>query len=867
MIRPVDLRSSDDSGLIACAFARPNLRWRLSAQCDDVVQLAYELERSSDQLFGAGTITTGRVEANSPLGAAWPGADLASREETWLRVRVWTNHGASPWSEPLRLEGGLYHQCDWIARPISPLANAGQVDPCAVPMLRKVFIVDAPVSRARLYVSALGIAECRINGVPVSPDLFEPGWTAYGARLLYAVYDVTDLLMPGENVLSGTVGDGWWRGHLTWLNLRAVYGDTTALLAQLELTGPDGARQTIATDGSWRGGTGELVRADFYNGCDVDLNRAQPGWRGTGFDDAPWQPVAVLPLPANLVQRSAPPVREVEHFDAVFADGTGTVAVDCGQNLTGYLRLHVVAAQPAVITVRHAEVLEPDGSLHTAALRGARATDSYTLPAGRFTLAPSFTYHGFRHAEIGLGAGIRLERVEVCVVSSDLPEIGHFQCSDPSINQLVSNIRWSQRGNFLAIPTDCPQRDERLGWTGDIQVFAPTACTNFDSRAFLGSWLVDLASEQAADGQVPSTVPNVIQGHPYEYGGIGWADAATLVPWALYEAYGDSGVLACQFSSMCAWVDWGASRLGDADTWEGDFHLGDWLDPGAPPDKPEEATTPRDYIASAYLAFSAATVSSAARVLCDAARADHYAALAARVAKGTWARWHDVAMTTQAGCALAVMFDIAPADTVAAVGAELATLVQANDGRIGTGFLGTPLVLPALTRTGQHDAAFRLLLNDNAPGWLYQVRSGATTMWERWDALQPDGSLHSGAMAVDDADSMTSFNHYAYGSVGAWLYRTLAGIGPDADQPGYRHIVFAPQPGGGIDRAEARIATPLGLAAIEWRLADGALQVVLDIPPAALGRFHVPAGWRHAGDPAEWPLGSGRHKFVLEPAG
>ena len=864
MVQPVGLHSSDGSGLIACAFARPSLSWRLVCASPDVQQLAYELERSADAQFSDQLCSTGRIDCASPLCAPWLGPDLESREITWLRVRVWTVEGCSPWSAPLRLEGGLFQDSDWVARPITPLFNLGKFEPGPVPCLRKPCSVGQTITRARLYLSALGVVECRINGKVVTPDLFEPGWTAYGTRLLYAVHDVTALIAAGENVLSAAVGDGWWRGYLTWMNVRAVYGDATALLAQLELTLADGSQQIIATDETWRGSTAELVRADFYNGCAIDQTLIQAGWQEPGFDDLEWSPVAVLALPPNLAQRSAPPVREVQTFDAAFTAGNGVIAVDCGQNLTGYLRLTVTAVQQATITVRHAEVLEPDGSLHTAALRGARATDTYVVVPGRTTLVPAFTYHGFRHAEITLGAGICLERVEVCVVSSDLAEIGHFRCADQRINQLASNIRWSQRGNFLSIPTDCPQRDERLGWTGDIQVFAPTACTQFDARAFLASWLVDLAIEQAPDGQVPSTVPNVIQGHAFEYGGIGWADAATLVPWALYEAYGDKDVLARQFPSMRAWVDWGASRLNDRDTWEGDFHLGDWLDPGAPPDRPEEATTDRDYIASAYLAWSAATVARAAQVLGENALAKDYAALGRRVARATWARWHDAALRTQAGCALAVMFDIAPADEVMATGVRLAELVERNAGRIATGFLGTPLVLPALTRTGQHDAAYRLLLNEETPGWLYQVRSGATTMWERWDALQPDGSLHAGAMAADDADSMTSFNHYAYGSVGAWLYRTLAGIAPAAEGPGYAAINFAPQPGGGIDWAEARIETPLGTAAIDWRVTDGVLAVRLEIPPAGCGRFHVPTGWRAQDGMRETDFGSGQYAFTLE---
>ncbi|WP_229736290.1 alpha-L-rhamnosidase [Novosphingobium endophyticum] len=865
---PVDLCTDDDSGLACCAKPVPSLRWGLQSDREGVLQHAYEIERAADPGFSTGVVSTGRVPSEMPFDGQWPGAALASREVTWCRARVWTDRGVTGWSAPLRLEGTLLEQKDWVARPVSPRSNVGRSGTVAVPLLRRSFGVDKTVLQARLYVTALGIFECWVNGRPVSSELFEPGWTAYRSRHLFASYDVSDLLHEGENVLSAAIGDGWWRGNLTWMGRRAIYGDTTALLAQMEIKYHDGSRAVIATDGFWRGSTGSMLAADFYNGCEIDLSREQPGWREPGFDDSGWEDVVPIPLPGRLEQRSAPPVRVIRQFGArPERDGEGRLIVDARQNLTGYLRLAGKADSGGTIVVRHAEVLEADGSLQTAALRSAKATDTYHIGPGDFDLSPSFTYHGFRYAELHLPDGVSLDAVQVCVVASDLAEIGSFECSDDRLNQLDSNVRWSQRGNFLAIPTDCPQRDERLGWTGDIQVFAPTACTNFDSRAFLESWLADLACEQASDGQVPSTVPNVIQGHEFEFGGIGWGDAATLVPWALHEAYGSKVVLERQFDSMRGWVDWGSSRLDEAGTWVGDFHLGDWLDPGAPPDRPQDATTDRDFIASSYLAFSAGKVAAAARLLGHEDTAQHYRDLACRVAEATWRHWQSAAQKTQAGCAILIAFGIAPEEEISGIGRRLATLVERSEGRIATGFLGTPLVLPALTLAGQHDATFRLLLNEQAPGWLYQVVNGATTMWERWDAILPDGSINRGIMAADDAECMTSFNHYAYGAVGAWLYRSLAGIAPDEAKPGYRLIHFAPQPGGGITRARARIESPFGPAAIRWVRNDTKLHLDLEIPPGAQAHFQVPQGWAPEDSGAQAPalLGSGRHRFTLAP--
>lgn len=753
---------------------------------------------------------------------------------------------------------------NWIARPISPVGNVGRTEPCAVPYLRRAFCVDRPIFRAVLAVSALGVHQTTINGQPVSPDLFDPGWTEYRHRLLYSAHDVTALIRTGENVLAAAVGDGWWRGNLTWMARRAVYGSTTALLAQLEIEYADGTSQLVVTDRDWKGATGGLIAADFYNGCELDLAQEPRGWREQGFDDSGWDGVSVLPLPAGLEQRSAPAVRIIKQFEVAFEATPRIVRIDCRQTLTGYLRLSVLSDRDATITARHAEVLDEGGTLYTAALRSAKATDTYHIPAGRHVLTPSFTFHGFRYAELMLSDGVTIEKVEAFVVASDLREIGHFACSDERINQLHSNIFWSQRGNFLSIPTDCPQRDERLGWTGDIQVFAPTACTNFDCRTFLESWLVDLAHAQFPDGRVTSTVPNVIQGHDFEYGGVGWGDAATLVPWALYEAYGDSAVLARQFESMRRWVDYGASRLNTDGVWLGDFHLGDWLDPAAPPDKPELATTDRDYIASAYLAKSADVVARSAALLGKTELAKHYTRLASEMRAATWVRWRETAVTTQTGAAIAVMFDIAPADALSETGEALARLVEANHGRIATGFLGTPIILAALTRTGQHETAFRLLLNEDAPGWLYQVKRGATTMWERWDAILPDGRINKGTMAAEDAESMTSFNHYAYGSVGAWLYRSLAGIAPDLAEPGYKLIQFAPQPGGGVTWAEARLETPSGSAGIRWDESPASLMVRIEVPAGARGRFSVPAGWAMLDRSPDFP--SGQHRIVLSRA-
>ncbi|MBA4010297.1 MAG: hydrolase [Phenylobacterium sp.] len=864
-VRPVGLLAQDSADGAMVGMAAPRLSWRLEADRPAVRQLGYEIQLAGDAGFSSGVETSGHVASTSPVAAGWPGVPLSSREARFARVRVWTERGSTDWSPPLRLEAALLDPSDWTARPVSPRFNVAMREPGPAPLLRRGFVVDRPVEHARLYVTSLGVHETWLNGERVGDAVLDPGWTAYQQRLLYAAYDVTDLLQQGENVVSAAVGDGWWRGHLTWFKRRAVYGDTTALLAQLEIRFADGTEQVIGTDGAWRGASGAILAADLYDGASMDLRKELTDWRRAGFDDQAWEAVETLAQPKGLELRGAPPVRVVDSWPLeLHASSWGTWIADCGQNLAGYVKLRVRGPSGSTITVRHAELLGPEGRLFTEALRTAAATDRYVLAGEAVELTPPFTFHGFRYVEIECDPGVKIEAAEVCALSSDLRQTGEFACSDPRLDKLFQNVRWSQLGNFLALPTDCPQRDERMGWTGDIQVFAPTACANADARTFLNGWLKDLAIEQRPDGCVAVTVPHVLGDHPMAWGAVGWGDAATLTPWVLYEAYGDIGVLERQYPSMSRWVNWCASRRGADGFWTGDFQFGDWLDPGAPPDRPQKATTRSDYVTNAYLAHSARTLSRAALLLGKIGDAQVYRRLGDQVADATWRRWREHALTTQAGCAIAVMFDICPEPEVAAVAAQLAALVEAGDGRIATGFLGTPLLLPALTRGDQIDAAYRLLLNEACPGWLYQVKLGATTMWERWDAIRPDGSIHPGAMASGEGASMLSFNHYAYGAVAEWLYRSVAGLAPVASDPGYGLIAFAPRPGGGLSHARASIETPYGRAAIAWRVdEDASLRVELDIPPGARGRFDVPRGWELAAGAGPLALASGRHELVL----
>ncbi len=518
------------------------------------------------------------------------------------------------------------------------------------------------------------------------------------------------------------------------------------------------------------------------------------------------------------------------------------------QNIAGFVRLTVRGKAGDRVTVRHAEVLEPDGSLHVTALRSAKATDSYTLADDEIiVLEPAFTFHGFQYADVETDAEIL--GAEFVAISSDTPRRGRFECSDQSLNRFHENVVWSQRDNFVSVPTDCPQRDERLGWTGDAQAFAMTACTLFDAKSFWESWLTDLALDQDKELGVSTVVPDVALDGVARYGRAGWADAASIVPWAVYETYGDVSVLRRQFTSMKAWVDSLAARA-EADGLLGSsMQFGDWLDPDAPAGTPlggeDRFGLPGECVLCPQLPAARRGGEPPRRNRTWPRGTQHSRT---EVASATWTRWADHASATQTGCAVALEFHIVPEAERAKLAGTLAELVREADGRIATGFLGTPLVLPALTGAGFFDEAYSMLLRHDAPSWLYQVDQGATTVWERWDAIRPDGSIHPGTMEPppdmtgDEEGHMLSFNHYAYGAVIDWVYRNVAGIAPDRDRPGYRQIVFAPRPAVGLDWARASIDTPYGRAAISWDLrGEAVLAAEIDVPFGSSGVFIAPA--------------------------
>ncbi|MEO3860632.1 glycoside hydrolase family 78 protein [Acrocarpospora sp. B8E8] len=830
--------------------AAPRLSWLVGTDRPGWLQQAYEIELND----GGAT----RVESGESVLVPWPGEVLRSRERRSVRVRVHGQDGSvSDWSPWSWVETGLLHSADWRAGATAPVRDL--LD--GAPLLRRDFTARARVAAARLYVTAHGLYDLELNGTSVGEDVLAPGWTSYHHRLRYRTHDVTDLLREGANTIGAMVADGWYRGRIGFRGGRSgLYGDRTALIAQLEITYTDGTTETVASDGDWRCAPGPVTSASLYDGEAHDARLLPLGWSTPGFDDSAWRPADLLPHdPALLVAPTGPPVRRVETLTpvATLTGPDGETILDFGQNIAGRLRIRVQGPAGQTVSFRHAEVLDEHGALALRPLRMAAAHDTYTLKGdGPEEWEPRFTVHGFRYAQLdGWPGELNSGDVLAVVCHTDMRRTGDFTCSDPRLNRLHENVVWSMRGNFVDLPTDCPQRDERLGWTGDIQVFAPTAAFLYDCAGPLASWLADLAAEQAEFGTVPVFVPWIaLEPFVDVPPTAAWGDAAVVVPWTLHRRTGDLELLRAQYPSMTAWVDQIAALAGDSHLWDTGPQLGDWLDPTAPPERPFEAQTDPGLVATAYLAYSARLVAASAASLGRAEDADRYHALADRVVAAFDSAYATtegkVTSDSQTAYALTLRFGLLDGDQRRAhAGRRLAELVRANGHRIGTGFVGTPLICDALTDAGAIEDAYRLLLQTECPSWLYAVTMGATTIWERWDSMLPDGTINPG--------EMTSFNHYALGAVADWMHRTIAGLAPA--EPGYRRLTVRPRPGGGLTHARARHETPYGTAEASWERTEARLTITVVVPPNTTATVHPPADPDH---PIE--VGSGRHVFRLE---
>ncbi|BCM89299.1 hypothetical protein IAD21_01144 [Abditibacteriota bacterium] len=868
----VDLLCEGFASPLGLTEARPHLSWRLDSNRAGARQVAYRVRASSShQGFEVPELwDSGRIESNQTAFVPYAGLPLYGRERVYWQVEVEDETGFITQSEVAFFETGLLKRSDWSAQFISAPLAGGPLSIPPVPRLTRAFFLEKPIKTARLYSTAMGIYHLELNGARVGDHELAPGWTDYRFSLRYQTFDVTEQLQNGDNVWRAYIGDGWAVGHVGW-DARQRYRERPALLAQLEIEYEDGSREVIVTDEQWTCAFGPMLGADLLQGEAYD---ARLGWREVGSVE-----VAPIPDAVNLRTSIAPPVRVTDELTAVAVHSCGGLhglgqgwVFDIGQNMVGRVRLNFAALGKAVppgttFRLRFAEVLEAgphanEGRIYTTNLRTAAQTDVVTSDGVLDSWEPSFTFHGFRYVEVsGLPSVLDasqvppLEFVTGVVLGSDMARRGDFECSDSLINQLQRNIDWGWRGNSVDVPTDCPQRDERLGWTGDAQAFCETANWNRQARGFWAEWARQVRDAQNPSGGIPPVVPdtalitspgvNAANGDPDALpesadGGPAWADAVLICPWTTYRATGDKRILEENYDVFERYVAFqtktsrdGLRCYDDCGYFQG---FGDWL--ALDGSGVTEGGTPKELIGTAFYAHSANLLSQIASVLGKDDDARKYAALFNEVKTAFCHRFVTpdgrLSPPYQTPYLLALEFDLLPHELRENAARELVSEIRKRGNKLSTGFVGSPYINGVLTREGHLDVAYQLLHQTGWPSWLYAVTQNATTIWERWDGWTPEKGFQDAGM--------NSFNHYAYGAVGAWLYAYVAGIALDEQVPGYSKFKLKPQPGGQLTWAKAYLETSHGRIESEWHLEDGNFKYRFAVPANTSAQVELPDG-------------------------
>ncbi|OXM82712.1 alpha-L-rhamnosidase [Paenibacillus rigui] len=825
----------------------PRISWQLHSDERGVRQQAYQIQVFEQEADAGGRLIwdSGKIVSEQSVHVELSGITVKPRQRYAYQVQVWDAKGSSSgWSETAYWETGLLQSEPWKAQWINAPAEALEGEE-QCPYFRKTFALSGEVSRARIYATALGIYELEMNGLRVGDSYFTPGWTSYKHRLQYQTYDVTSMLASGVNALGAVLGRGWYSGYLTWKERRKLYGDGSALLVQLHIQYADGREEVLVSDDSWKCSGSPILMSELYHGETYDARLEKTGWSTPAYSDASW-PSAVIVTGADkrlLIAQENEPVRKIETLTpiALIMTPKGETVVDMGQNMVGWIRFAVRGRTGTEVLLEHAEVLDAEGNFYTENLRDAKQQVRYVKGTdAEEQYEPKFTFQGFRYAKLtGFGTEVQLSDFAGVVLHSDMEPTGHFACSDPLINQLQHNILWGQKGNFLDVPTDCPQRDERLGWTGDAQMFIRTATFLMNVAPFFTRWLRDLKADQFEDGGVPFVVPDVLResdGSAGNHSSAAWGDAAVICPWTLYVVYGDKRILEEQYASMQAWVNYIRNQGDHPYLWNTGFHFGDWLGLDSKPDSYIGATD-RDLIATAFYAYSMSLLLKTAAVLGREEDVQAYKEWYENILKAFTDEFITpsgrLSVSTQTANVLVLMFGLVGGNAKERAVLKLMSLLEESEFHLTTGFVGTPYLNLVLSDTGNHEAASKLLFQTDYPSWLYQVTKGATTIWEHWDGIKEDGSFWS--------KDMNSFNHYAYGSIGDWLYRRVAGIDTDEAQPGYKHIHIQPQPTPGLTWAEASLESMYGKVASSWKQGDeGQLIIKVTVPPNTTASVRLP---------------------------
>lgn len=808
----------------------PQFGWALESDRRNVLQTAYHLQIGLDAAFSELLYDSGLIQSPQSAHIALPleaAVKLVSSKRYYLRVQVEAGAEQSGWSAATSFVTALLQKKEWCAPFVSAETNESYKDCSKGTLVRGRFFVKKPLRAAFAHTTALGLYNFYLNGQKAGADEMAPGWTSYHHHLLYQTTEVTTYLQQGENVAGAMLGAGWYKGVMGLTKARNNYGDQTAFAMQLVLDYQDGTRETVTTDADWQGADAPIVFSEIYDGEIYDGALEIPDWSTKMTESASWRSVAMVPQDTSIL--CAQPEARVRVMDtlaakSLFKTPKGEQVVDFGQNMAGRILVTASGKAGDVIELRCFEVLDSEGNVYVDNLRKAKTTATYIFGEEKtVSWHPCFTFMGFRYAHVVRYPGTpTVEHFTAQTLHSRMSRTGRLTTSSPLLNQLHQNILWGLKGNFLDVPTDCPQRDERLGWTGDAQIFCRTACYLTGAYTFFKKWLVDVAVDQTTEGGVAHVVPNIEYGRTDQNwllsqgpdSAAAWADVAVIAPWTLYLMYGDKEVLHAQYSSMKGWVDFMKAHSEDY-IWNYKLQFGDWVALDAEPGS-YFGKTPNDITCTAYFAYSTQLFAKAARALEKHAVADEYEALHAKIVEKFQNTFFnekgDMTAQTQTAHIVALYFGLVPQRLRAQTVEGLKRLLAEQDGHLVTGFVGTPYFCHALSQNGCIKEAYDLLLKEDFPSWLYQVKMGATTIWEHWDGIKPDGSMWS-------AD-MNSFNHYAYGAIGEWMYRVMAGIETDECRAGFAHSVLYPRMGGGLQFVEGAYTSIYGKIATRWEL-DG----------------------------------------------